>query len=107
MVAGYGSSPVWVWLIGLTAIAGAVAQFVISILRPKATAAAWDEQVTASHRASLQFGYWTALTAFVVLFAMTRTDHVSPELAFYLLAPVLGAAPSLWMVGASLAGRAG
>ncbi len=106
-VLGYGASPNWVWLTAVVAIAGGVAQFLISILRPASIRPAWDEQVVASHRAALQFGYWSVLISYAVLFILTQSGAVSGGTAFLLLAPMLGAAPSLWMLGAAMAGRAG
>ncbi len=100
-------SPYWVWMIGGVAIGGAIAQFIVSILAPKSIRPAWDEQVVASHRASLQFGYWMALGTFLILFLLTQFGTLDASIAFFAMAPILGAAPSVWMMGAALAGRAG
>ncbi|MFQ1699235.1 hypothetical protein ACJ5NV_01435 [Loktanella agnita] len=105
--AGYGDQSFWAWLIGAIAIGGAIAQFIVSIFAPRSIRPAWDEQVVASHRASLQFGYWMALCAFVVLFLLTQFGSLSAASAFFAMAPILAAAPSVWMIGAALAGRAG
>ena len=104
---GHGVSPIWVWLTASVAIAGGVAQFLVSIIRPSSIRPAWDEQVVASHRASLQFGYWTALLLYFVLFLLTQLGSLGFGTAFLLLAPILSAAPSVWMLGAAMIGRAG
>jgi len=97
----------WAWIIGATALAGAAAQFVVSILRPSDIRPSWDEQVQASHRASLVFGYWITLATFLVFLALVLADVMSVDLAFYALGFPLGFAPAVWMLGAHLAGRAG
>ncbi len=104
---GQGASPIWVWLTVSVAIAGGVAQFLVSVLRPSSIRPAWDEQVVASHRASLQFGYWAALLLYFLLFMLTQFGSLSLGTAFLLVAPMLGAAPSMWMLGAAMMGRAG
>ena len=88
-------------------LAGAAAQFVVSILRPSDIRPSWDEQVQASHRASLVFGYWITLATFLVFLALVLADVMSVDLAFYALGFPLGFAPAVWMLGAHLAGRAG
>lgn len=104
---GQGASPIWVWLTVSVAIAGGVAQFLVSVLCPLSIRPAWDEQVVASHRASLQFGYWAALLLYFLLFMLTQFGSLSLGTAFLLVAPMLGAAPSMWMLGAAMMGRAG
>lgn len=104
---GHGATPIWVWLTASVAVAGGVVQFFVSILRPSSIRPAWDEQVVASHRAALQFGYWAALMLYALLFLLTQFGSLSPGTAFLLLAPILGAAPSVWMLGAAMMGRAG
>ncbi len=97
----------WVWIIGGVGIGGALAQFAVSVLAPRAIRPAWDEQVVRSHAGSHAFGYWMTLATFLALFVATQAGWLPAEAAFYWLAPVLAAAPSLYMLGASLAGRAG
>lgn len=97
----------WVWAAGALAIAGSVAQFAVSVLRPRAIATAWDEQSVAAHRGSYQFGYWTALMGFWGLIILVHMGRIEPMQALIILGPVLAAAPSLWMIGASWSGRAG
>ena len=104
---GYGAWPFWPWLIGGVAIAGSAGQVLASIIWPASVKSTWDEQVVSSHRASLQFGYWAALSLYFILVLLVQFDLIDDKVAFYLMAPVLAAAPSAWMVGASLLGRAG
>ncbi len=106
-VTGNAGGSFWTWMIGGVAITGAVAQFLVSMIWPKAIRPAWDEQVVASHKAALQFGYWTALCGFVILFGLTQFAGLDGGVAFLLMAPILAAAPSVWMIGAAMAGRAG
>lgn len=96
----------WVWAIGIVAVGGALAQFAVSVLVPGAIRPAWDEQVVRSHAGSHAFGYWMTLAVFLGLFLATEAGWVAPEAAFFWLAPVLAAAPSVYMLGASLLGRA-
>lgn len=101
-----GDPAPWVWVIGGVALGGALLQFAVSVLWPRSIRPAWDEQVVRVHAGSHAFGYWMALAAFLGLFAAVRAGWIEAEAAFYWLAPVLAAAPSLYMLVASLRGRA-
>lgn len=96
----------WVWAIGGVAVAGAVVQVAVSVLVPRAIGPAWDEQVVRTHAGAHAFGYWMTLLAFLALFLAVRFGWIGAEAAFYWLAPVLAAAPALYMLVASLMGRA-
>lgn len=105
--AGSPGDPVaWVWAAGAVAVAGAVLQFAVSVLAPGAIRPAWDEQVVRVHAGSHAFGYWMTLLAFLALFLATRAGWLPVEVAFYWLAPVIAAAPALYMLVAGLIGRA-
>ncbi len=106
-ILGTPSFPAWILIIGAIAVLGGVAQFVASILYPKTIRPAWDEQTVASHRGSYQFGYWMALIAFWLLFGLTQWGEVEAQTAFLWLGPILIATPSIWMIVATLSGRAG
>ncbi len=107
VLTGREISPTWIWALGALAIAAGVIQFIVSVAFPRSIRPAWDEQTVASHRASYQFGYWAGLIAFWGLFAGVQGGAVDAETALLWLAPILIAAPSLWMAGATAAGRAG
>ena len=104
---GKAPLPGWVLTIGAIALFGGVAQFIASVLSPKSIRPAWDEQTVASHRGSYQFGYWMALLAFWLFFALTQLGNLDPQTAFLWLGPVLIITPSVWMIIATLTGRAG
>ncbi|MES0808420.1 hypothetical protein ABLO27_02980 [Roseibium sp. SCPC15] len=97
------------YIIGLGAVAilGAVAQFVVSIFRPRAIRPSWDEQTVASHRGSYQFGYWAALIGFWVLFFLSQSRGLEASEALLWIGAVLICAPSVWMAIATFRGRAG
>lgn len=97
----------WKWVIGGVSLSYALIAFASYFIFPDKADAAWDEQVQASHNASLAFGYWSALVIFLILLALVLTDTLSPAAAFFFMAPVLGAAPALWFTIAALRGRAG
>ena len=97
----------WFWIIGGTAAFGAILQFTVSILRPKAIATAIDEQVRASEIGSHSFGYWISLAVFLIFLVLVMQDMLSAQLAFFLLGAPLGAAPALYMLIAHVRGRAG
>lgn len=97
----------WVWALGGFALVGGLAQFVVSILKPGSIKPTWDEQNVAAHKGAYQFGYWAALLAFWVLVLLLQLQVITAAVAFLSLAPILIAAPSLWMVAATLMGRAG
>jgi len=104
---GPGPLATWVWATGGIAIAGAVVQFVASFLYSPAIRPAWDEQVVQTHTGSYAFGYWMLLLAFLALFLATQFAGLSTETAFLLLAPILAATPSIYMIVATIRGRAG
>lgn len=97
----------WVWILGVTVGAGIAGQIATSLIWRRGLEAAWDELVQASHAASYVFGYWAVMATFLTIYALVEADVMSAEAAFFWLAPVLGAAPSAWMLLASLRGRAG
>jgi len=97
----------WVWVLGGVSLGYAATAFASYFLYPDKADAAWDEQVQASHSASLVFGYWAALGVFLGLLALVWTDTITATSAFYLMAPVLGAAPALWFTIEGLRGRTG
>ncbi|HCQ64582.1 MAG TPA: hypothetical protein DIU07_05105 [Rhodobacteraceae bacterium] len=95
----------WVWATGGVAVAGALAQFAVSVLFPRAIRPAWDQQVGRTHAGAHGFGYWMTLVVFLGLLLATQAGWLTADTAFYWLAPVLAAAPSVYMLVASLAGR--
>ena len=97
----------WIWVLGGFALLGGIAQFIVSILWPDNIKPTWDEQNVAAHKGAYQFGYWVALLAFWVLALLVQLQVITAAVAFLCLAPILIAAPSLWMVTATLMGRAG
>ena len=99
--------PGWSWVIGAVALGYAGLSFAAHLAYPGEVAIAWDEQNTQAYRASLVFGYWAALAVFVTLFIAVRSDAVETDLAFYLMGPILGAAPCAHFVLSVLRGRAG
>jgi len=101
------TGPEWVLALAAAAILGGVAQFLVSVLQPKAIRPAWDEQTVATHRASYQFGYWAALVAFWSVFLVQLWRDTDPSGTFVVIGVILVAAPSLWMAIATFAGRAG
>ncbi len=101
-----GDPAPWVWAIGGVAVAGALVQFAVSVLFPRAIRPAWDEQVVRTHVGSHAFGYRMPLVAFLGLFLATQAGWLAADTALYWLAPVLVAAPSVYMLVAAPAGRA-
>ncbi|PTX57324.1 hypothetical protein C8N43_1991 [Litoreibacter ponti] len=97
----------WEYVIGAVALGYVALSLASYVIFPDQAKAAWDEQVQDTHRASLAFGYWAALGVFLILLGLVVTGRVSSAQAFYLMAPVLGAAPALWFTIAALRGRAG
>lgn len=97
----------WFWVLGGVSLGYAIISFMSYFVFADKADAAWDEQVQASHAASLAFGYWAALAMFLALLALVWTDTITANAAFFLMAPVLGAAPALWFTIAGLRGRAG
>jgi len=95
-----------VWIISGVAITAALLQSAAHLMFPQTIEPAWDEEVQHSNRASYLFGYWAVMATFLTLLAGTWAGVVDPAMAFYLLAPVLGAAPCGWMAVAALLGRA-
>ena len=100
-----GETSPWVWAIGGVAVSGALAQFAVSVAFPRAIGPAWREQVVRTHAGSHAFGYWMALVALQGWFLATQAGWFAAKTAFYWLAPVLAAAPSVYMLDAALAGR--
>ena len=96
----------WAWIIGGVALSYAAITFVLSLLNPKATDAAWDEQNMAAHQNSLVFGFWAVLAVFLIFLVLSLADRMDPGLAFYWLGPVLGAMPSAHYLTSVMRGRA-
>lgn len=97
----------WAWIIGGVALAGAVGQFVVSVIWPKSVRPAWDEQVIETQRAANSFGFFMTLAVFLVFLILVINDMMRPDLAFYLIGAPLGIAPAIWMIVAHFQGRAG
>jgi len=97
----------WFWIIGGTALFGAVLQLAVSILRPSAIPTAIDEQVRATEVGSQSFGYWISLAIFLAFLVLVLQERMSAPLAFFLMGAPLGAAPALYMLIAHFRGRAG
>lgn len=107
MFTGVGPSGLaWAWIIGGTMIALSALSFVVHLAFPDQAARAWDEMNLTAHRASLVFGYWATLAAFLLLLGLVLTDRLEAQAAFYWLGPVLGIAPSLHFILSVLRGRA-
>lgn len=107
MFAGVGPSGLaWAWIIGGTMIALSVVSFVVNMAFPDHADRAWDEMNLTAHRASLVFGYWATLAAFLLLLGFVLTDRLEAQAAFYWLGPVLGIAPALHFIASVLRGRA-
>lgn len=100
-ISGRALEPTHLLAIGVLALAGGGAQFVVSIIRPRTIRPAWDEQTVASHRGSYQFAYWIALIGFWIFLA------ADVQSAFLWTGVILICAPSVWMAIATLMGRAG
>ncbi len=100
-LAGQAPQFVYLLILGALAVLGGCAQFAVSVLRPRSIQPAWDEQTVAAHRGSYQFGYWAALLGFWTLLITGNSDD------FIWLGVVLVCAPSVWMVVATMMGRAG
>ncbi|NVK33182.1 MAG: hypothetical protein HWE23_01805 [Rhodobacteraceae bacterium] len=94
-------------LLGGIAVLGAIAQFAVSIVSPGTIRPTWDEQNVAAHRGSYQFGYWLALIGFWVFLGLNHWLAVDLETAFLWMGVILVSIPSVWMVLATLFGRAG
>lgn len=107
IVWGKAIMPFHVVIVGALALAGGIAQFIVSVLRPKEIKPAWDEQSVASHRGSYQFGYWSALIGFWALFIYSQVFNTNLDGSFLWMGIVLMGAPSVWMVIATILGRAG
>ena len=97
------SSP---WLVGSVALGYAALSFVSHLRHPDKIEAAWDEQNRAAQRASLVFGYWATLAAFLLLFAAVLTKQIDGGVAFIWLGPVLGIGPSVHYLISVARGRA-
>ncbi|NBB98563.1 MAG: hypothetical protein GVY34_10435 [Alphaproteobacteria bacterium] len=107
MFAGVGPSGLaWAWIIGGTMIALSVLSFVVHLAFPDQADRAWDEMNQTAHRASLVFGYWATLAAFLLLLGLVLSDRLDAQAAFYWIGPVLGIAPSLHFILSVLRGRA-
>ncbi|WP_175498458.1 hypothetical protein [Sulfitobacter marinus] len=104
---GTAIAPFHVIVIGALALLGGVAQFMVSVMRPRDIKPAWDEQSVASHRGSYQFGYWSALIGFWALFLYSRVSNTEVDSSFLWVGVILMGAPSLWMIIATFLGRAG
>ncbi len=102
---GFGACPPEATAEAQRLVAGALAQFAVSVLFPGAIRPAWDEQVQRSHARPHAFGCWMTLVVFLGLSLATQAGWLAAETAFYWLAPVLAAAPSVYMFVASLTGR--
>lgn len=99
--------PNFLLAMGAVAVLAGLGQFVVSIIRPNAIKPAWDEQTVASHKASYQFGYWSALIGFWMCLAMNHWFGLDLSAAFLWLGVLLISVPSIWMIVATLSGRAG
>jgi len=83
----------------------AVLSFVVNLAFPEQADRARDELNRTAHRASLAFGYWATLAAFLLL-GFVLTGRLEAQAAFYWLGPVLGIAPALHFILSVLRGRA-
>lgn len=97
------SSP---WLVVSVALGYAALSFVSHLRHPDKVEAAWDEQNTAAHRASLVFGYWAMLAVFLLLLVAVLTKQIDGSVAFFWLGPVLGFGPSVHYLVSVARGRA-
>ncbi|CUX79623.1 MAG: hypothetical protein HLUCCA05_08590 [Roseibaca calidilacus] len=105
--AGVGpSGQTWAWIIGGTMFALSVLSLVVNMAFPGQSDCAWDEMNLAAHRASLVFGYWAALAAFLLMLSLVLTGWLEAQAAFYWMGPVLGIAPALHFLASILRGRA-
>ncbi|MEM9630120.1 MAG: hypothetical protein AAGA50_02255 [Pseudomonadota bacterium] len=107
ILAGYPIEARYIIGLGAVAVLGAVTQFAVSIIKPRAIRPSWDEQTVASHRGSYQFGYWAALIGFWALFFLSQSRGVDANEALLWIGAVLICAPSVWMAIATFRGRAG
>lgn len=107
ILAGIGPSGLaWAWIIGGILIGLSILSFLTHLAYPEAADIAWDEMNRAAHRASLIFGYWAALAAFLILLALVWRNLISAQTAFFWLGPVLGIGPSVHFLASILRGRA-
>ena len=100
-----GDTSPWVWAIGGAAVAGALAQFAVSAVFPRAIGPAWGEQVVRTQAGSPAFGYWMTPVALQGWFLASQAGRLAAKTASYCLAPALTVAPSVYMLDAALAGR--
>lgn len=96
----------WPWLIGAVSLGSGTMSIAAHLLFPKQVAAAWDEQNSTAYRASLAFGYWAAITVFVILLGAVFAQLIEARAAFFWMAPVLAIAPQVHYLTSIARGRA-
>lgn len=96
----------WVSAIVVASLGFAAVSFIVNLRYPDASEAAWDEMNQRALRASLAFGYWAALTYFMIALAAVLLDRLDAAMAFFWLGPILGIAPALHFLTSVARGHA-